>query len=66
MADRSLYRDPVFDEVAAREERGQRAAERQAARAEAIARRRADPAYRLMRRRKVRRLVKLALAGKLR
>ncbi|TJZ73178.1 hypothetical protein [Chitiniphilus eburneus] len=63
MADRSTYRDPTFDEVARREEAEQRAATRAAKRAEYLATRRADPIYRRMRARRIRRLVAAAMSG---
>ena len=59
------YRDPTFEEVAAREAAAQRKAAREQLTAERLAARRADPNYTAMRRRKIARLTKWALAGKL-
>lgn len=59
------YRDPTFDEVAAREAAAQRQAAREKLGAERLAARRADPNYTAQRRRKIARLTKLAMAGKL-
>ncbi|QOD81872.1 hypothetical protein [Chromobacterium haemolyticum] len=57
------YRDPTFDEVAAREARAQRDAERAAERAEHLAKRRADPNYTAQRRRKIARVMKRVKLG---
>ncbi|MBP4048999.1 hypothetical protein [Chromobacterium violaceum] len=58
------YRDPTFDEVAWREERARRDAEWIAERAKRAEERRTDPQYRLFRRRRIRRLMKLVMSGK--
>lgn len=60
------YRDPTFEEVAAREARTQRAAKLAAEQAARAAERRADPNYTAMRRRKIARLVKRVKLGQLR
>lgn len=59
------YRDPTFEEVAAREAAALRTAAWLAEKAARLAQRRADPGYRAMRRRKIARLLKLAKAGRL-
>lgn len=57
------YRDPTFDEVAAREAASQRRAEHADLLAKRLAARRDDPAYRAMRRRKIKRLTRRAMLG---
>ncbi|MCP1290914.1 hypothetical protein NK214_12010 [Chromobacterium sp. S0633] len=57
------YRDPTFDEVAAREAREQKEAARDAERAAYAAARRAGPAYKAMRRRKIARLMRQVKLG---
>ncbi|NHR08391.1 hypothetical protein HA052_24675 [Chromobacterium haemolyticum] len=57
------YRDPTFDEVAAREASAQRAEALAAERAARAAERRADPAYTAMRRRKIARILKRVKLG---
>lgn len=59
------YRDPTFEEVAAREAAAQRQAAREREATERLAAKHADPNYRAQRRRKIARLTKLAMAGKL-
>lgn len=57
----SWHRDPVFEEVAWREEQDQRREAIAADRAMRLAERRADPYYRAYRRRKISRLVRQKL-----
>ncbi|MDW5417729.1 hypothetical protein R6242_14255 [Iodobacter sp. CM08] len=60
-----MIKDPTFDAVALREAREQRAIK---AKADWLARRvarRADPAYRAMRRRRIQRLLRLVMLGKM-
>ncbi|WP_035060594.1 hypothetical protein [Andreprevotia chitinilytica] len=62
MAERA-YKDPVFDEVARREEAERRRAERMAKQAANDAERRSSPDYRLRRRRRILGLVAIAKRG---
>ncbi|PRP68594.1 hypothetical protein BUE93_21370 [Chromobacterium amazonense] len=58
------YRDPTFDEVARREEADIRHAAWIAERARRAEEKRTDPQYRLIRRRRIRRLMKQVLRGR--
>ncbi|QKJ65257.1 hypothetical protein HQN60_00055 [Deefgea piscis] len=61
----NMYKDPTFDIVAGREAAAQRRQRLESEWQERQAVRRADPAYRAMKARRIQRLVRLALAGKL-
>lgn len=61
----STYRDPTFEKVAAREAAAQRQTARECLQLKQAQARRESPAYTAQRRRKIARLTKWVLSGKL-